>query len=68
MEKKLFTTSEAAEYLTLKKSCLEAWRCRGGGPIFVKMGETWRASVRYRKEDLDAFIEMNLQTNTTRNK
>ncbi len=48
----IFRTTEAAGYIGLKKSTLEAWRCRGGGPVYIKMSK----AVRYRKEDLDAFV------------
>ena len=56
-------TPEAANYLGLQSSTLEAWRCRGGGPAFVKLGRL----VRYRHADLDAFIEDRVQTNTITN-
>lgn len=58
--KSFLTTDEAAEYVGLQKSTLEAWRCRGGGPRFVKMGR----AVRYRQADLDAWIETRLRENT----
>ncbi len=43
---------EVAEYLGLATSTLNKWRCHGGGPVFVKLGR----AVRYRREDLDAFV------------
>lgn len=58
--KSFLTTDEAADYVGLQKSTLEAWRCRGGGPRFVKMGR----AVRYRQADLDAWIETRLRENT----
>ncbi len=57
----MFRTKEAAGYMALKKCTLEAWRCRGGGPVFVKLGK----SVRYRKEDLDAFVGARTRTSTS---
>jgi len=54
------TTEQAAEYLQLQRNTLEAWRCRGGGPRFVKLGR----SVRYRQVDLDNWIESRLRENT----
>ncbi len=48
-----FTTREAALYLGLAVSTLNKWRCHGGGPQFLKLGR----AVRYRKDDLDRFIE-----------
>lgn len=54
-------TTEAAEYLSLKKCTLEAWRSRGGGPRFVKLGR----SVRYRAQDLNHWIENRVRANTS---
>jgi excisionase family DNA binding protein len=54
-------TTQAAEILGVKKSCLEAWRVRGGGPVFLKLGK----AVRYRREDLDQFINGKLRTSTS---
>lgn len=57
LAKNLFDTGEAAEYLNVKIDTLEAWRCRGCGPRYLKMGRL----VRYRKVDLDAFVESGLR-------
>ncbi|MFO7877084.1 MAG: helix-turn-helix domain-containing protein [Desulfovermiculus sp.] len=54
-------TKQAAQYLNLKKNTLEIWRLRGGGPDFVKFGR----AVRYRKQDLDAYVERNLVSSTS---
>jgi excisionase family DNA binding protein len=48
----LFTTREAAQYLGLAKITLDIWRSKGLPPAYVKI----HRSVRYRREDLDAFI------------
>lgn len=58
----LLTTKEAADRLRRKKSCLEAWRCRGGGPAFVRIGPR---SIFYREEDLEAFILAGRRTSTS---
>lgn len=58
----MLTTREAAKRLRLQKSTLEAWRCRGGGPVFVRLGR----AVRYRNEDLNDFINKNLRSNTSK--
>lgn len=57
----VFRTSEAARYIGLRKCTLEAWRVRGSGPVFLKLGK----AVRYRKEDLDAFINARTRTSTS---
>ncbi|OPL16338.1 MAG: excisionase [delta proteobacterium ML8_D] len=57
----MLRTKEAAQFLGLKKATLEAWRCKGGGPVFLKMGK----AVRYRQEDLNSFLKSNLRTSTS---
>ena len=52
---------EAAEYLNIKKSTLEAWAVKGGGPAFVKFSR----AVRYRISDLEKFIEERTRQNTS---
>ena len=54
-------TKEAAEYLNIKRNTLEVWRIKGGGPNFCKFGRT----VRYRKQDLDDFVEQSLVKSTS---
>ena len=54
-------TEQAAAILDVKKSTMEAWRCRGGGPLFVRYGR----AIRYREEDLDRFIESKVRSNTS---
>ena len=58
---KLLTTTQAAAALTLKRTTLEAWRVRGGGPRYVKLGR----AIRYRAEDIEDFIESNMMGMTT---
>lgn len=57
----ILTTREAARYLGLAISTLNKWRCHGGGPVFVKLGR----AVRYRQEDLNAFVEERSLTSTS---
>lgn len=56
----MLNTDQAASYLGLARATLEAWRTRGGGPVFVKLGK----AVRYRLTDLDSFILSRVKTNT----
>lgn len=46
------TTEEAARFLRLQKQTLEAWRLRGTGPAFLKLGRR----VVYRREALEKFM------------
>lgn len=60
-QKEMLTTQEAADYLGLSKATLDAWRCRGGGPVFQKFGK----AVRYWKPNLDDFRESHKRTSTS---
>ena len=54
MKPQLLTTPQAADYLGgIKPNTLEGQRVRGEGVRFVKIGRL----VRYRVEDLDAYLE-----------
>jgi excisionase family DNA binding protein len=57
----LLTTKEAARLLRVSHRTMEEWRCRGGGPPFIKLG---RRAVRYCEEALQRFIFDSVQTNT----
>tara|TARA_R110002124_G_scaffold160502_1_gene327758 strand:- start:11787 stop:11990 length:204 start_codon:yes stop_codon:yes gene_type:complete len=54
----LMGTPQAAQYIGLATSTLETKRTRGGGPKFIKMPS---GTVRYRKSDLDDWIENSCQ-------
>lgn len=60
MKTKLYSTPEAAEFLLVQPCTLEAWRCRGGGPFYLKIGR----GVRYTEADLLEFLEKS-RTNST---
>ncbi len=49
-----------AEYGVPRRT-LQALRYRGGGMPFAKVG----ASVYYRREDIDAWINANMRTSTS---
>ena len=57
----VFTTVEAADYLKLSKATLNCWRVAGKGPRFCKTG----SAVRYRRADLDAWLESKLIGSTS---
>lgn len=59
----MFTTPEASAYTKLAVPTLERYRLTGEGPIFAKLG----GSVRYRRCDLDAWIESRLVRSTSQN-
>lgn len=49
----ILNTREAAQYVRLGKPTLERFRISGEGPHYCKLG----GAVRYRKADLDAWLE-----------
>ena len=57
----LLDEKQAAALLRMTSKGLQSWRYRGGGPRFVKAGR----SVRYRLEDLQAFVLAALRSSTS---
>lgn len=51
----LLTTEQAAEWLTVTPAALRAWRTRGGGPAWIKLGQL----VRYDVADLRDWLLLN---------
>lgn len=49
----LVTTEAAAAHLAVTPSALKAWRVRGGGPPWIKVG----GRVRYDVADLDSWLK-----------
>lgn len=58
----LVDENEAADMLCYSVRALQNWRCRGGGPRFVKVSAR---SVRYRRRDLLAWIENRTVSHTS---
>jgi excisionase family DNA binding protein len=52
------TPIQAAEYLGISEAVLRLWRLEGKGPRHFKAGEKL---VRYRRADLDSWIETRLR-------
>ena len=51
------TESQAAARLGLKVATLRAWRQKGKGPAYVRLGR----AVRYLMTDVEDFIQSNRQ-------
>jgi excisionase family DNA binding protein len=51
------TPIKAARYLGISEASLRLWRSEGKGPRYFKAGEKL---VRYRRADLDGWIEARL--------
>jgi excisionase family DNA binding protein len=51
----LLTPEKVAAYLQIPRQTLYAWRTRGRGPRSLKVGR----HVRYRREDVEAWLTYN---------
>lgn len=50
---------DAADYLCVSIAWLQRARCYGAGPRFIKVGGPNGRAVRYRKSDLDTYLDQN---------
>jgi len=57
----LLTEAQTADLLSISMRTLQAWRVRGGGPVFVRAGR----AIRYRRCDLLGWIKANTVPNTS---
>ncbi len=55
-EASLLTVEQAAALVGVSPWTLRKWRSKGQGPHFVRLGGAL-GSVRYRRQDLDAYLE-----------
>ncbi|MCB1737475.1 MAG: helix-turn-helix domain-containing protein, partial [Gammaproteobacteria bacterium] len=60
--KSLMTTSEAATVIGMSRAFLERDRWAGATIPFIRIGQR---AVRYRREDLDRFIESRVRHSTS---
>lgn len=58
----LLSEKEVAELLGFSPRTLQAWRVRGGGPEYVEVSSR---CIRYRRCDLDAWIEERRRRSTS---
>ena len=56
-----FTPKQAAKYVGISEAALRLWRSEGKGPRYFRAGEKL---VRYRRTDLDSWIEERLNQTT----
>ena len=61
MNKVLLPEREAAQFLSVGSKCLQAWRVKGGGPVFLKVGRL----VRYTQADLEEWLETRRRQSTS---
>ncbi len=58
---RLIHEQAAADFLSVSIRTLQAWRVRGGGPRYCKIGR----AVRYRRADLTAWVEEKTRASTS---
>lgn len=51
----ILTSKELAERWKMTDQILRKWRMENKGPKYFKLGESGKASVRYRLEDVEAW-------------
>lgn len=57
----LLNEAQAAKVLGVVPKCLQAWRVRGGGPTYLKIGRL----VKYSQTDLDVWLETRRRQSTS---
>ena len=67
-DESIFGEHEAGRYLggeaePVSPRTMQRWRQEGTGPEFLKLGRL----VRYRKSDLDRWVDAQLRTSTSQN-
>lgn len=58
--KEYLSTQEAAEYTGISRSQLAKLRSSGRGCKYIRIGSPTKAIIRYRKSDLDKWLEQNM--------
>ena len=57
-------TREAAALLGLQPGTLRKMRWQGGGPRYIRLGQSRRARVLYRSSDIDEWLKAREFTST----
>ena len=55
-EDRLMNTVEAASLLGIRPGTLRIWRVHGKGPNYIRLGDTLKAQVRYRRTVVERWI------------
>lgn len=57
----LLTPREVALLLKVHPDTLEQWRGRRVGPPWIKLGDRPTSPIRYRKADIEKYLQEQLQ-------
>lgn len=55
------TPKEVAAMLKVSTDTLEGWRSKRTGPPWTRLGDGDRSPVRYRREDVEAYLKARQQ-------
>lgn len=61
LQAQLLNETQVAKRLHCEVKTLQAWRCRGGGPEFIRVGRL----VRYEPKAIQRWIESRRATSTS---
>lgn len=61
----LLNQKEVAAEWGVTEKALEKWRFTGEGPPYIKMGKGRCGRIRYRRSDVDKFVEGQYREHTT---
>lgn len=53
----LLTPRQVADLLQVEPDTLEAWRGKRVGPEWMKLGDSKRSPVRYRRQAIEDFLK-----------
>lgn len=56
-DERLLNSTEAAEFLNLKRHTLAKWRVEGKGPRYIKMGEGKTSPIMYTRAALTQWLD-----------
>jgi hypothetical protein len=60
----LLDSADVARLLKIKIGTVHGWRQTGEGPVYCKVGNGPNALIRYRRQDVVAFIDKRLRSQT----
>jgi hypothetical protein len=63
-ESELLSNAQAATFLGVRPQTLRAWRHRGGGPCYHRVGVGRRAKVAYSAGELRSWLQARRFTST----
>ena len=61
----LLSNEQTAAILGVRPNTLEFWRCKGKGPVFIKLGTRPSSPVRYQRSRVIAWLEANTFASTS---